>query len=410
VSAVDQGVKHLHGRELGAAAGRSGHYAHDLHLLALTFVNYLPTLKWEIRNMQVAYPSLTIPSAVSRNRRHRDEARSARLLLDGGPEADTPWSDAEPDRLLGTRAMRRAVRARPVPARPWRFAQQLLYRQGRLDYEPAVVAPLLAARHSLLAERALEQPPRFLVRVDEFPHALAWDKSGPYGTEGYRRFHAIMAAAGVPYLVAVPTRVSHAPLDPQGQRWRALEESERELLCGLADDPGSGVTFALHGRDHRTRFQAPRRRSELCGLDADATAALLDGALAELAALGIATEVFVPPFNRFDARQYDQLASRFAVVCGGPESIGLLGFQSSPMWRGDAVYLPSYRPLYGHAGDVLPAARRLIDDAPGLWLPIVLHWGWEADDGWQELERLAALIAPYAADWKDFLAAVRRSA
>src|SRR5262249_22990120 len=148
----------------------------------------------------------------------------------------------------------------------------------------------------------------------------------------------------------------------------------------------------------------------LCGLSLDATEELLDGALAELRETGIETGVFVPPFNRFDARQYEPLARRFAVVGGGPESVPLIGFHRTPVWRGDAVYLPSYFPLYGHARDVLPAAQSLIERQAGLWTPIVLHWGWEADDGWAELVRLAALIAPFTARWEEFLDAVQASA
>ena len=89
------------------------------------------------------------------------------------------------------------------------------------------------------------------------------------------------------------------------------------------------------------------------------------------------------------------LARRFAVVCGGPESVGLLGFQRTPLWRGEAVYLPSYQPLYGHAREqVLPAAQRLIERNIGVWAPIVLHWGWEADEDWLALERLLARDRP----------------
>lgn len=334
--------------------------------------------------------------------RARDRARSARLLF--GPELAAGELDAD---ALRRRAVRAAVRSRPVPPRPWRIAQQLARRAGRLDYERVVVDPFDAARRAVLGERRAARPPRFLVRVDEFPHYLAWDDPERYGTEAYGRFHAIMAGAGVPYLLAVPPRVSRAPLDPAGRESRAFDESERAFLAELIAD--ERVAFALHGRDHRTRFDSPRRRSELCGLGPAATATLLDEALAELAGLGLAPDVFVPPFNRFDAAQYDALARRFAVVCGGPESIGLLGLHRAPVWLGEAVYLPSYFPLYGPAAAVRPAAQRLIDRAAGLWTPIALHWGWEADDGWSELERLAELIAPYTARWEEFLAAVRAS-
>jgi hypothetical protein len=332
---------------------------------------------------------------------HRDELRSARLLF--GEELA---SGALGEEALGAPAVRAAVRSRGVPPRPWRIAQQLRRRRGKLDYERAVVDPLDEARREVLGARA-SRPPRFLVRVDEFPHYLAWDEPARFGTAAYSRFHEVLAGAGVPYLVATPPRISRAPLDPRESEWRPFDWEERALLAELVEDPG--VAFALHGRDHRTRFESPRRRSELCGLDAAATGTLLDGALGELAEMGVVPEVFVPPFNRFDAEQYGELTRRFAVVCGGPESIGLLGFHRSPLWRGEAVYLPSYFPLYAPAREVVPAARRLIERGAGLWTPIALHWGWEAEDGFAELQRLAELIAPHAARWEDFLRAVQES-
>ncbi|HEY7960760.1 MAG TPA: DUF2334 domain-containing protein [Solirubrobacteraceae bacterium] len=339
---------------------------------------------------------------LARGPREREELRSARLLFG----SELAAGRLEPA-ALRARAVRSAVRSRPIPPRPWRIAQQVARRRGRLDYERAVVDPLQSARRAVLGDAAAS-PPRFLVRVDEFPHYLAWDDPARYGSDGFRRFHAILAGAGVPYLVAVPPRVSRAPLNPAERRWRAFDESERALLAELR--ASDGVAFALHGRDHRTRFDSPRRRSELCGLNPSATAALLDQALVELAQLGVVPAVFVPPFNRFDAGQYSELARRFAVVCGGPESIGLLGFHRSPLWLGDAVYLPSYFPFYGPAAEVRAAAARLIERDAGLWTPIALHWGWEADAGWSELEALVASIAPYAARWEDFLDAVKASA
>ncbi len=332
-------------------------------------------------------------------RTRTDELRSARLLL--GPDAP-PESLA--DGALRARELRSAVRSRSWPLAPVRFAQRVRRKLGGLDYEQAVAVPLDGARRTVLGDAGAAAP-RFLIRVDEFPHYQAWDDPVRYGTERYLDFHAAMA--GVPYLVAVLPRVSRAALDPRESRWRGLQDDEREMLGRL---PGEGVTFGLHGLDHRTRFASPRRHSELCGLSVQATETLLDEGFAELAAVGITPEVFVPPYNRFDARQYDVLARRFAVVCGGPESIALLGFQRTPMWRGEAVYLPSYFPLYGHAREVLPAARRLIEGGVGLWAPIVLHWGWEAEDEWAALSELLELVGPYTAHWEDFLEAVRASA
>jgi hypothetical protein len=322
-------------------------------------------------------------------------ARSARLLL--GPDAPADATEL--------RAVRGALRQRPVPAAPVRFAQRVQRKLGRLEYEQAVEEPLMAARRAALGAEA-EGPPRFLVRVDEFPHYMASDEPARYGTERYLQFHELMRDAGVPYLVAVLPRVSNASLDPAATGWRPLLDDERALLAKM---PGEGVAYGLHGLDHRTRHASPRRHSELCGLSVAATEELLAAALAELEPSGIRPRVFVPPYNRFDAGQYDVLARSFDVVCGGPETVGLLGFQRTPVWRGDAVYLPSYHPLYGHAGEVREGARGMIGRRSALWAPVVLHWGWEADEGWGELRALLAEIAPYAARWEDFLAEVDAS-
>jgi len=46
--------------------------------------------------------------------------------------------------------------------------------------------------------------------------------------------------------------------------------------------------------------------------------------------LGIRTRIFVPPFNRFSRSQYPILASRYEIVCGGPESVVEMGFEATP--------------------------------------------------------------------------------
>lgn len=300
--------------------------------------------------------------------------------------------------------VRNATGVKAIPVRPVRFVQQVLYKLGRLSFESDVAEPTLAARRAALGGAVA--PPRFLVRVDEFPHYRAWDDPARFGEPAFERFHEIMAGAGVPYLLAVLPRLSRKPLSPEALGERPLEEGEIALLKRVADD---GVTMGLHGYNHRTRHSSPRRRSELCGLTAAEAERLVGKALSVLEPHGISPRVFVPPYNRFDANQLQVLARRFEVVCGGPESIGSMGFQRTPQWRGETVYLPSYAPFYGRSADVLPAVERAIGQAMGLWIPVVLHWGWEVEDGWRDLERLVERIAGYCARWEDFLCAVGRS-
>jgi peptidoglycan/xylan/chitin deacetylase (PgdA/CDA1 family) len=289
-----------------------------------------------------------------------------------------------------------------LPSLPRRYAQAIAFRRGRVSWAETVAEPLTVAREAALGDAA-GGAPRVLLRIDEFPHAAGFDLHGRFATDNFRRFHAVLAEAGVPYLLAITPRISRDYLDPAVSESRPLDDGEVETMRQLTTE---GVVFALHGADHRTRQANPRRHSEFCGLDPRAAAERIDRALATFAELGLATPVFVPPFNRFDAGQYDLLAERFAVVCGGPESIRLLGFAPGPVWRGDAVYLPSYPPLYGTAAQVAPEVERLADRGAAIWAPTTLHWGWELGDDFAALAKLARLISKCARGWGDFLAAV----
>ncbi len=336
---------------------------------------------------------------------HGFAARPAGTLRVGWRPAACNYGDARGDRYARAVPAARTASARAVPPRPLRVGEQVLYKlAGRLAQQPLanrLLAPELAG-----VEIDGGDSPRILVRVDEFPHYLASDEPDRFGAGRYERFHEIMAGAGAHYLVAVLPRVSRSPLSPTGTESRALSDEEIALLRRLTAE---GVGMALHGRDHRTRHASPRRHSELCGLNRAQTRALLDEALAELARHEIHPDVFVAPFNRFDARQFEWLAERFAVVCGGPESIGTMGLQRTPQWRGQSVYMPSYPPYYGRAGELLEALPRALERTPGPQLiPVVLHWGWEAEREWNELERLVELIAPHTLPWQSFLDALAR--
>ncbi len=322
-----------------------------------------------------------------------DLARNVSLHLGEADAAELP------------RAARGVLEPRPVPPAPLRAAQRIAMKLGWLQWERAWLQRLIDARRSVLGEAA-SGPPRFLVRVDEFPYYTSFDR--PQDIDMSRRFHHVMAAAGLVHLMSVLPQLTHAPLTAGASGGRALGDEEIALLEQMRSD---GVTFAQHGDTHRTRFASPRRRSELCGLAPRQLEALLDDGRRRLQAAGIGeTRVFVPPFNRFDAAQYPQLAERFEVICGGPESVALMGFHGGPLWREGAVWLPCYAPFYADARTVLPAAERLIDMAPGTWVPIVLHTSWEQDDDFRSLARLAERIAPYAASWEELLAEVERSA
>jgi peptidoglycan/xylan/chitin deacetylase (PgdA/CDA1 family) len=325
-----------------------------------------------------------------------DAERTSRLLLSGLPVDD---------RALDLPEVRRIARPTTVPPRAVRTWQRLRLRRGRLSLAHDWL-PLVAAARRAVSTEASDAPPRILVRVDEFPHARALDEPR-YGLDAFERFHAVLAEAGVPYLLAALPRPSHDYLNARATGGRPLSDEERAVLARVR---GEGVTLGLHGLDHRTRHERPRRHSELSGLTGPELERLLDEALRQLGEPDGEPRVFVPPFNRFDAGQWHVLARRFDVVCGGPESVAELGWQGTPVWLGEAVWLPSYAPFYGRAREVRPALDQVAGGCAGSWLPTVLHFGWEVDDGLEHLRGLARSLAGSAASWDDFLEAVGSSA
>jgi predicted ATP-grasp superfamily ATP-dependent carboligase len=307
--------------------------------------------------------------------------------------------------LPSTDAVRRALRKRRVPSTPERDAQRIAMKLGALSFERSWLNPLVAARREAL-EGSAENRLRVLVRVDEFPYYSGHDEPR-FGYEASQRFHAVMAEECVPHLMSVLPQWTHDALDPAGSGGRPLDDRDVELLGRMRAD---GVTFAQHGNTHRTRHSDPRRHSELCGLDAGSLEQLLAEGREKLAAVGVQPRVFVPPFNRFDAAQWPVLERDYDVITGGPESIRLMGFHGGPLWRGSAVYLPCYAPLYEHAAAILPHLQSLIDSGVTGWLPVVLHMGWEVEDDFAALRRLAKVLAPVAVPWEELLAAVDSSA
>jgi hypothetical protein len=274
---------------------------------------------------------------------------------------------------------------------------------GRASHLSAV-RELASARRDTLGD-AVAGTPRLLVRVDEFPYAGAHDDPDGY-CEAFTAFDEVMAAAGVPYLLAVTPRVARDYLSPGGGASRELTDAEADLLRRL---PRERVTFGLHGLDHRTRSGDPRRRSEFAGLTAHELEDRLDDAHARLEPLGIDPRVLVPPYNHFDAGQHAALARRYEVICGGPETVRELGLQAGPVWTEGAVLLPSYPPVYGDAEQLRAGVWQLCAEGVDLWVPLVVHWEWEIAGGFANLRRLLEDAGPLVEPWDTFLDELRWS-
>jgi peptidoglycan/xylan/chitin deacetylase (PgdA/CDA1 family) len=229
---------------------------------------------------------------------------------------------------------------------------------------------------------------RFLLRIDDFPSPFA-------RSQDLLRFHQVAMEYGLPYLLAVTPFFS---LD--GQR-RSLSASDVDILHRCMSD---GVELALHGFTHRSRYG--NYASELAGLSVARLRAELERADAEMRAKRLETIGFVAPFNAYDPLTLGVLAERFALICGGPESVPALGYRAGPSFLLGSLYVPSYRRAYDISSTRLAQFDRTIAEADGLIIPVTLHWANHIRDGCSSFRALCERLRGRTERWGDLLDAV----
>jgi hypothetical protein len=241
----------------------------------------------------------------------------------------------------------------------------------------------------------LALPRRFLVRVDDFP---AWngDMKGFVPALELLEFHEILSGHGVPYLLAVTPQPSLRPIRVGNRETRQLSGDEVQIIRKVSSE---GTFLALHGVTHQTR--AKGQYSEFLGMDILSFCERIRYGCAAFKHLtGVAAEIFVPPFNRISVEQLNLLATRFCIICGGPESERYLGRRPMERLSSRSYYLPSYFPYYGRASEILST---LDNDACGDPVCLTLHWEWERRRNYAELALFCESIQSRTISWKDFL-------
>jgi len=81
-----------------------------------------------------------------------------------------------------------------------------------------------------------------------------------------------------------------------------------------------------------------------------------------------------------------------------------MGFHRTPLWRGDAIWMPVHPPLAGPPAQVAAGVRAYTERRAALWLPVVLDLASLDPAG---LRDVAAALTGVARPWEEFLAAAR---
>lgn len=232
--------------------------------------------------------------------------------------------------------------------------------------------------------------PAIRVRVDDYPRA-------DLPTERFFEFARVLADHGIQMLLGVTPLLA-------GRAHAGLTEAEARWL--VEADAAGAVRIAMHGTTHENVAAGRGRHAttELCGVGVPRLQGSVRAGLDALARAGVPRPVhYIPPFNTVDAAAWRVLAAHYRYIHGGPLTMNTLGPYAPGCVLDGAVYLPSLRPFYGRAAELIAPVRRHLDGAAGARshpLVLTLHWAWEISDGMRALRRLAALLAGRAATWQ----------
>jgi hypothetical protein len=231
-----------------------------------------------------------------------------------------------------------------------------------------------------------------LVRVDDYPRA-------DLPTRCFFEFADAFAARGIQMLLGVT---------PLLRRGNAVGLTDAEVRW-LADAEAAGrVRLATHGTTHEnlTPGMGRHETTELIGVHPDRLRLSLSTGLTAFARAGLPRPLhYIPPFNSLDATAYHVLAAEYRFVHGGPLSITRLAPLSPGVALDGAIYLPSYRPLYRRARELVSVVERATSGEPphDLVCPLILtlHWAWEQADGMESARRLARVLDGRTARWQE---------
>ncbi len=221
-------------------------------------------------------------------------------------------------------------------------------------------------------------PVSFLLRVDDFP-------SPTVPSEDFLKFHAAARRAGLPYLLAITPFLAR----PNGPA--RLTDREIEILKKCFQE---GAVPALHGFTHVSRYQ--HIKSELRGMPEKELRVNLEIALETFEKFGNRPEVFVAPFNHYSSTTLHGLARYFSILCGGPESMEMLGYTAGPAFIEETLYLPSYRGAYDRVSSRLLNESPLPDSLP---VPLTVHWSNGAGDQWRGMANLFSKLEKRVLPW-----------
>jgi len=324
-------------------------------------------------------------------REDTDKERTLRLIL-----ADLDLSSAQYSELATLGPLRTTLADVPVIRRTtaqlgkWsRITRMFPFSSVQLYDHMSMIKKVVKLRRAVghLFKKGSDGSPQYLVRVDDFP-------SLGTRSEIFLRFHEILQGSGIPYILGVTPYLCN----------RELSKSEEEILYRLI---GADVEIAMHGITHQTESCCVL--SELIGLNRKTLEDKFSMGFRILENLGLDPQFFIPPFNAFELDCIPVLREYFVGICGGPESVNIVGYRISPSFLADVLYVPSYFPAYGKSYMIMQFVRETLKLSEAIIIPITIHWASEIDDNFARVRLLCRFLKGHVQRWSDLVVRSRNA-
>jgi len=274
------------------------------------------------------------------------------------------------------------------PLSPWKLLYNLKkYKTLQL---PHLLNYIFSVRDRFCEFKGIKETegePLFLIRIDDFPH---WNKT----LNDFKKFHHIMEEFKTPYLLGVTPYLSLNRHNPFNTNFKILQPEEAETIKHPL------IEIAMHGLTHQTNNI--RKNMEFAGLKEKEVSTKIEKGLEILRKSGITPRAFIPPFDEIDITSYGVISKYFRIITGGPASAKYLGYKVSPSFFKDAVYVPSYRPLYSTCQRAADFIKQHNIRRPVILL-IVIHWANEEKEEYYHLKELLKVIKGNIFNWNDLL-------
>ena len=229
--------------------------------------------------------------------------------------------------------------------------------------------------------------PHFLLRIDDFPSHVRDSKR-------FLKFYRLFSKYHVPFLIGITPRLAKNPMDADCKEYHELTEMEVNMIHEFV---ASGSDIALHGLTHQIRGKV---RDEWTRRTIEENEGMLNEGLSILRRHSLETEIFMPPFNKFDWNTISAASKLFKCITGGRQSRQYVGFQNSPSFLNGLCYMPSYPPANEKTLAIRKYVVKIKQSNINAYIPLTIHW---ATENFNDVRGLCKKIAGQTVSWHRFI-------